>query len=73
VDRLDHYRQSICQFLNRYVEAWQEKDIETQLIIDSERDHYLLFRVGWEGEKRTRRDGYLEEGNCGGFSLSFDA
>jgi XisI protein len=52
MDRLDHYRKSICKFLNKYLEAWQEKDVETQLIIDSERDHYLLFRVGWEGEKR---------------------
>jgi hypothetical protein len=31
---------------------WREKDVETQLIIDSDRDHYLLLRVGWEGEKR---------------------
>jgi hypothetical protein len=52
MDRLNHYRHSIYQFLNKYVEAWQEKDVETQLIIDSERDHYLLLRVGWEGERR---------------------
>jgi hypothetical protein len=52
VDRLDLYRQSICQFLNKYVGVWQDKDVETQLIIDSERDRYLLLRVGWEGERR---------------------
>lgn len=50
MDRLEHYRQSICQFLDKYVEAWREKDVETQLVIDSSRDHYLLLRVGWEGE-----------------------
>jgi hypothetical protein len=53
MDRLNHYRQSICQLLNQYATAWQEKDIETQLILDSERDHYLLLRVGWEGDKRV--------------------
>jgi hypothetical protein len=53
MDRLNHYRQSIRQLLNQYATAWQEKDIETQLIFDSERDHYLLLRVGWEGDKRV--------------------
>ncbi len=52
MDRLTHYRQSIRNFLNKYVNIWQEEGIETQLIIDSERDHYLLLRVGWEGDKR---------------------
>ncbi len=52
MDRLEHYRQSTRKFLDRYVDIWREKDIETQLVIDSERDHYLLLRVGWEGDKR---------------------
>jgi XisI protein len=52
MDRLNHYRQSIRNFLNRYVNIWQEEGIETQLIIDSERDHYLLLKVGWEGDRR---------------------
>jgi XisI protein len=52
MDRLNHYRQSISKFLSKYVNVWQEEGIETQLIIDSERDHYLLLRVGWEGGQR---------------------
>jgi hypothetical protein len=52
MDRLNHYRQCIRKLLNRYVNVWQEEEIEIQLIIDSERDHYLLLRVGWEGENR---------------------
>ena len=40
MDRLEYYRQSIRQFLYKYVDIWREKDVETQLIIDSERDHY---------------------------------
>jgi hypothetical protein len=51
MDRLNHYLQTISKFLSRYVDVWQE-GIETQLIIDSERDHYLLLRVGWDGNKR---------------------
>ncbi len=52
MDRLNHYRRSISNFLSKYVDAWQEEGVETQLIIDSERDHYLLLRVGWEKGKR---------------------
>ncbi len=52
MDRLEHYRQSIRNFLTKYANVWQEEGIETQLITDSERDHYLLLRVGWEGDKR---------------------
>jgi XisI protein len=52
MDRLNHYRQSISKFLNKYINVWQEEGIETQLIIDSERDHYLLLKIGWEGNKR---------------------
>ena len=52
MDRLENYRQSIRKFLERYVNIWQEEGIETQLVLDSERDHYLLLRVGWDGDKR---------------------
>jgi hypothetical protein len=52
MDRVEYYRHSICDFLNKYVNAWQEEGIDTQLIIDSERDRYLILRVGWEGDRR---------------------
>jgi XisI protein len=52
MDRLNHYRQSISKFLNKYINVWQEEGIETQLIVDSVRDHYLLLKIGWEGNKR---------------------
>ncbi|MEM1253910.1 MAG: XisI protein [Cyanobacteria bacterium P01_H01_bin.21] len=52
MDRLEHYRQSIYKFLKQYVDVWQEEGVDTQLILDSERDHYLLLRVGWDGDKR---------------------
>lgn len=52
MDRLEHYRQSIRGFLQQYVDVWKEEGVETQLVVDSERDHYLLLRVGWEGDSR---------------------
>lgn len=52
MDRLNHYRQSIRKLIEKYIDAWREEGIETQLILDSERDHYLLLRVGWDGENR---------------------
>ena len=45
MDRLDHYRQSIRKFLDKYVDMWQEKDVETQLVIDSERLLFWVFSI----------------------------
>ena len=52
MDKLNHYRQSIHNFLSKYANVWKEEEIETQIIIDVERDRYLLLRIGWEGNKR---------------------
>jgi hypothetical protein len=52
MDRLNHYRQCIRDFLNRYAELWQESGVENQIIFDSEHDHYLLLKVGWSGDQR---------------------
>ncbi|MGA1355523.1 MAG: element excision factor XisI family protein, partial [Prochlorothrix sp.] len=53
MDRVDHYHQSILAFLERYADAWKDSDVETQLVIDAERHHYMLLRVGWEGNQRV--------------------
>jgi hypothetical protein len=52
MDRLDYYRQCIRNFLNRYSQLWLESSIENQVILDSEHDHYLLLKAGWDGEQR---------------------
>jgi hypothetical protein len=52
MDRLNHYRQCIRNFLNQYAQLWLENGIENQIILDSEHDHYLLLKAGWEGEQR---------------------
>ena len=28
-------------------------DLETEIFIDEERDHYIVMRVGWQGERRV--------------------
>ncbi|MDJ0591993.1 MAG: XisI protein [Pleurocapsa sp. MO_226.B13] len=48
MDRLDRYRQIICQFL----EDFATDDPEAQLIFDPERDRYLVMHVGWRKEYR---------------------
>lgn len=45
------------QIIRRLVEevarmAPSDEQVETQLIIDEERGHYLLFSVGWEAKQR---------------------
>jgi hypothetical protein len=52
MDRLDHYRQCVRNFLNHYSQFWQESGIENQVIFDSEHDHYLLLKAGWDGNHR---------------------
>jgi hypothetical protein len=52
MDRLDYYRQCIRNFLNCYSQRWLESSIENQVILDSEHDHYLLLKAGWDGEQR---------------------
>jgi hypothetical protein len=53
MDRLNHYRQCIRKFLTGYTQYGKESGIETQLIFDSEHDHYLLLRAGWDNEQRV--------------------
>ena len=52
MDRLEYYRACICQFLQKYYTILQEQSLETQLILDRERDHYLILKAGWDGEQR---------------------
>jgi XisI protein len=54
MDRLEQYRKCLQDFLNSYSSYGPKKtEIETQLIFDTEHDHYLLLRTGWDGERRV--------------------
>lgn len=50
---LDEYRtviQDLMRKYGRYKPSYG--DVERQLVFDPERDHYFLYTVGWDGERR---------------------
>ncbi|GAP97368.1 XisI protein [Leptolyngbya sp. NIES-2104] len=54
MERLEQYRQSIRQMLTTQADVEQEQgSVECQLVFDTERDHYQLLDVGWDGLKRV--------------------
>jgi XisI protein len=54
MDRLNYYRQCLRQFLTDYANARSgEAGMEIQLIFDTEHDHYLLLRAGWDQKRRV--------------------
>ena len=48
IDKVNNYRQIICQFLQDFAEG----DPEAQLIFDEKYDRYLVMHVGWRNEYR---------------------
>lgn len=52
--KLDDYRQSVRQVLERYSQLTPAYgDLERQLLFDPVRDHYLLSTVGWHQRRRV--------------------
>jgi hypothetical protein len=54
MDKVEQYRnyiQEILETIGRYKSIPEE--IEGEIVIDRERDHYLLVNVGWQDEKRA--------------------
>ncbi|MEC4819601.1 MAG: XisI protein [Scytonema sp. PMC 1069.18] len=51
---VEKYRQIIQQLiLERAQRGVAQEEIETQAILDTTRDHYLLLHTGWRGNRRT--------------------
>ncbi|ELS33824.1 MULTISPECIES: XisI protein [Pseudanabaena] len=51
--RLNEYRQKIQDLLTQLAEYGSANDgVESQLIFDTERDHYQLAHVGWRNDRR---------------------
>jgi hypothetical protein len=51
---VERYRQIIQQLiLERAERGLSTTEIDTQAILDTERDHYLLLHAGWRGNRRT--------------------
>lgn len=54
MDKLEQYRKIIEEVLTEQASyKLSNSDIEKELIIDRERDHYQVFLVGWEGLSRV--------------------
>jgi hypothetical protein len=54
MDKVEQYRnyiQEILETIGSYKSIPEE--IEGEVVIDRERDHYLLVNVGWQDEKRA--------------------
>jgi XisI protein len=55
MDKLAKYRSLIKELLTNYAAPANDntKDLEDQLIFDTERDHYQIMSVGWNNNKRV--------------------
>lgn len=53
MDRLEKYRQTICEVLLKYVELrYANGEIENEVIFDRNNERYLVVSLGWQGVKR---------------------
>jgi XisI protein len=54
MDKLEQYRQIIQTILSDYAKTpVANGEIESQLVFDTERDHYQVMDVGWDGYRRV--------------------
>lgn len=54
IDSVASYRRAVQALLERYAAAAAaDPEIETQLLIDTEHDHYQLVDVGWQHDLRV--------------------
>jgi XisI protein len=54
MDRLNFYRQTIEAVLKKYSEIpYSCGDVAQYLIIDKDRNHFMLFDVGWQQKRRV--------------------
>jgi XisI protein len=56
MDKLAKYQELVEGLIRRYAEADRpQAEIETQLLIDTERGHYQWWNIGWRGFDRIYR------------------
>ncbi|MDB9517257.1 XisI protein [Roseofilum reptotaenium CS-1145] len=54
MDKVKFYRETIEKILRRHVDMpYSYGEIDEHLIIDQERNHFLLFDVGWQQKRRV--------------------
>ena len=53
MEKLDWYRQCVQKLLTKYgSDSLTQDGVEVQLIFDTERDHYQILDIGWDGYNR---------------------
>ncbi|NEQ98003.1 MAG: XisI protein [Cyanothece sp. SIO2G6] len=51
---LDQYREIVQKLLTDYADySNDDQNVDTELILDTTRDHYQLVHVGWQNEHRV--------------------
>lgn len=54
MDTLESYRKTIENILQEHAQiTYAHGDMQHQLIMDRENDHYFLLTMGWEGVRRV--------------------
>jgi len=52
VDKLTHYRECVQRLIQEYAQVCHlDTTEEVEVILDKERDHYLLLELNWEDDK----------------------
>jgi hypothetical protein len=52
MDRVDTYRQIVRKLLKDYADPPSNGDIRSEVVIDTDTDHYELIYVGWDRHRR---------------------
>ncbi|MBW3597214.1 MAG: XisI protein [Planctomycetes bacterium] len=54
MDRVDNYREIVRRLIEEYASYKPSHgEIETEAIVDAEKDHYEVMHVGWDGQRRV--------------------
>jgi hypothetical protein len=54
MDRVERYREIVRHLIEEYARYKPSHgQIETEVVVDRERDHYELLHVGWDGVRRV--------------------
>jgi len=54
MDKLQSYRQIIVDILREQAHPYTfSSDVDTEIICDSEHDHYQLVYIGWDNQQRV--------------------
>jgi hypothetical protein len=60
MDKVKHYREIIERLLKPFADrTYSNADIQNEVVIDTEHDHYLVMQNGWQKVKVKRIHGCL--------------